>query len=171
MQKLLFQQISKDNEELCKVAQELCVPYFEELNDHDGIVESKEDLLNTTNARIAIQGKRKDMHFEIAFLNNIAIGIAMFAIDSGTVHGLLKSGYGTVLELYIKPEYRRMGLGKDFFHHIEATLYDDGASNLYVTPDIVTGAPFWQSMGFIDSGLTDPDSKQPIYTKPTTTKM
>ena len=118
MQKLLFQQISKDNEELCKVAQELCVPYFEELNDHDGIVESKEDLLNATNARIAIQGKRKDMHFEIAFLNNIAIGIAMFAIDSGTVHGLLKSGYGTVLELYIKPEYRRMGLGKDFFHHI-----------------------------------------------------
>ena len=53
--------------------------------------------MDAINKRIAIQGKRNDMHFEIAFHNNVAIGIAMFAIDLGTVRGLLDNGYGTVI--------------------------------------------------------------------------
>jgi len=147
------------------VVRELCLPYFEELNSHDGICESKEKILTAINSRIAVQGKRKDMHFEIAFLNDEAIGIAMFAIDLGTVRGLLDKGYGTVMEFYIRPEYRRISLGEEFYLHIEEVLCADGASRFYVTPDSVTGIPFWTSMGFEDSGLMDPDNQQPIYTK------
>lgn len=165
MKKLNFVQIYKENEGLCETARELCVPYFEELNEHDGIIESNEKILDAINRRIAIQGKREDMHLEIAFFNNIAIGIAMFAIDLGTVCGLLESGYGTVMEFYIRPEYRRMGFGEEFWRHIEDTLCEDGTSSFYITPDSVTGIPFWRSMGFEDSGLIDPDNKQPIYTK------
>ena len=165
MKKMNFVQIYKENEELCKTARELCVPYFEELNEHDGIIESNETILDAINKRIAIQGKRKDMHFEIAFLNNEAIGIAMYAIDLGTVRGLLESGYGTVMEFYTRPEYRRMDLGKELWLHIEDTLCDDGASKCYVTPDSVTGVPFWTHIGFKESGLVDPDNKQPIFTK------
>ena len=165
MKKLNFVQIYKENETICETARELCVPYFEELNAHDGITESSEKILDAINKRIAIQGKRKDMHFEIAFHNNTAIGIAMFAIDLGTVCGLLESGYGTVLEFYIRPEHRRKGLGKEFLFHIEEVFRNDGATNCYITPDSVTGIPFWIDMGFEDSGLIDPDSKQPIYTK------
>ena len=165
MKTINFVQIYKENEELCKVARELGVPYFEELNAHEGIIESNEIILDAINKRIAIQGKRNDMHFEIAFQNNVAIGIAMFAIDLGTVRGLLDSGYGTVMEFYIRPEYRRMDFGKEFWRHIEDVLCEDGASNCYVTPNSVTGIPFWTAMGFADSGLADPDSKQPIYTK------
>ena len=105
------------------------------------------------------------MHFEIAFLGSAPIGIAMFAIDLGTVCGLLESGYGTVMEFYILPEYRRNGFGEEFLQHIEDILCKDGATKFYVTPDSVTGIPFWKSMGYEDSGLMDPDNKQPIFTK------
>ena len=165
MKRLNFVQIYKEDNEICETVRELCVPYFEELNAHEGICESKEEILNAIKCRIAIQGKRKDMHFEIAFYNHTAIGIAMFAIDLGTVCGLLERGYGTVMELYIRPEYRRMGFGKEFWCHIEETLCNDGASRFYVTPDSVTGIPFWTHLGFKDSGFVDPDSKVPIYVK------
>ena len=165
MKHLNFVQIYEEDNAICEMVRDLCVPYFEELNAHDGIIESKEILLDAINKRIAIQGKRKDMHFEIAFLNDIPIGIAMFAIDLGTVCGLLERGYGTVMELYIRPEYRRMGFGKEYWCHIEETLCKDGASRFYITPDSVTGIPFWMCMGFEDSGFVDPDSKVPIYIK------
>jgi len=167
LKKLNFVQIYKENEKICEITVKLCLPYFIELNEHDGITESKEILLESINQRIAIQGKRKDMHFEIAFYNDIALGIAMFAIDSGTVYGLLESGYGTVMEFYILPQFRRKGFGEEFWYHIEETLIQEGAQSFYITPDAVTGIPFWEKMGFADSGLIDPDNKQPIYTKHT----
>ena len=37
------------------------------------------------------------MHFEIACVNEEPFGIAMFAIDLGTVYGLLEKGYGTIM--------------------------------------------------------------------------
>ncbi len=165
MGRLNYVQISKEDNAVCEMARELCLPYFEELNAHEGIVESKETILEAVEQRIAIQGRRKSMYFEIAFLNDEAIGIAMFAIDLGTVRGLLDSGYGTVMEFYIRPKYRRVGLGEEFYRHIEEVLCADEATSFYVTPDSVTGVPFWTSMGFEDSGLTDPDNQQPIYTK------
>ena len=165
MGKLNYVQISKEDNAVCEVATKLCFPYFEELNEHERVVESKEEILEAVKQRIAIQGKREDMHFEIALLNDEAIGIAMFAIDLGTVRGLLECGYGTVLEFYIRPEYRRMGLGEEFYRHIEEVLCADGAKSFYVTPDAVTGIPFWTSMGFVDTGLMDPDNQQPIYIK------
>ena len=165
MGKLNYVQISKEDNAVCEAATKLCFPYFEELNEHEGVVESKEEILEAVKQRITIQGKREDMHFEIAILNDEAIGIAMFAIDLGTVRGLLESGYGTVLEFYIRPEYRRMGLGEEFYRHIEEVLCADGAKSFYVTPDAVTGIPFWTSMGFVDTGLMDPDNQQPIYIK------
>ena len=128
-------------------------------------MESKETILEAVKQRIAIQGKRKNMHFEIAFFNDEPVGIAMFAIDLGTVRGLLESGYGTALEFYIRPEYRRMGLGEEFYRHIEDVLCADGAKSFYVTPDPVTGIPFWASMGFEDTGLIDPDNRQQIFVK------
>lgn len=171
MVKLGFVQILKENEELCKTAKELCVPYFEELNAHDGIVESPAKISEAIEHRIAIQGTRENMHFEIAFLKDIPVGVAMFAIDLGTVRGMLESGYGTVMEFYIRPEYRRKGYGEAFLQHIEDTLCKDGANRFYITPDSVTGIPFWKSMGYEDSGLIDPDNKQPIFIKHIKTGM
>lgn len=88
----------------------------------------------------------------VVILNDEVIGIAMFAIDLGTIYGLLdQPGYGTVMGFYIKPNHRRKGFGRMFFEHIQTVLKKDGATKMYVCPDSVTGIPFWRTMGFSDS--------------------
>lgn len=163
MERLTYVQICKENETHFKIASSLWVPFIKEVNKHDGTIQTDEQILDGLKKRIAIQGLRKDMHFKIAFLNEIPIGIAMFAVDLGTVYGLLEKGYGTVMGFYIHPKYRRKGFGKEFWKHIEKTLYKDGASKFYICPDAVTGIPFWERLGFKNSGKLDPDDKKTIY--------
>lgn len=165
MNRLNYVQLYKEDEAHFDIASSLWVPFIKEVNEHDGTIETDEQILDGLKKRISIQGMRKDMHFEVAFWNGAAIGIAMFAVDLGTVYGLLEKGHGTVMGFYIQPEYRRKGFGKEFWIHIEDTLREDGASKFYVCPDSVTGIPFWSSLGFEDSGLMDPDNQKSIYIK------
>ena len=102
------------------------------------------------------------MHFEMAFIDEVPFGIAMFAVDLGTVYGLLEKGYETIMGF---PAFRRKGLGTAFSRHIEEVLYGDGARKTYICPDAVTGKPFWKANGYTDSGKIDPDEHKPIYIK------
>ena len=165
MNRLTFIQIKKNNNEHYETAKKLWIPFSIELDEHEGITETEEEMLHDLTRRISIQGNRPAMHFELAYADNEPVGIAMFAIDTGTVYGLLESGYGVITGFYIKPEYRRMGYGKEFFTHIECVLKKDGAPKIYLTPDEVTGEPFWISLGFKNSGKFDPDDKKFIYIK------
>ena len=166
MNKLKFVQLQKDNKELFDAAKDIWLPFIREVNANDGKKETDDEIISGLKKRINIQGSRKDMHFEIALHDNEVIGISMFAIDLGTVYGLLdEPGYGTVMGFYIKPGHRRRGFGRQFFNHIEAMLKEDGAKKMYVCPDPVTGEPFWKAMGFSDSGKFDPDDKKPIFIK------
>lgn len=63
------------------------------------------------------------MHFEIATVDGEPFGIAMFAIDLGTVYGLLEKGYGTIMGFYIRPDFRRKRIG-DYIEqtHRDSTL-------------------------------------------------
>jgi len=36
---------------------------------------------------------------------------------------------------------------------------------MYLTPEEISGTPFWSSLGFKDSGKIDPDNHEPIYIK------
>lgn len=165
MGKLKFIQIEKDKIEHYEFAKKLWLPFSRELDEHEGISETEEEILYDLSRRINIQGSRENMHFELALLGNEPIGIAMFAIDNGTVYGLLESGYDVITGFYISPEYRRNGYGREFFGHIEQTLKADGAPKIYLTPDGVTGKPFWVSLGFENSGKFDLDDKKYIYIK------
>lgn len=162
---LQFIQIERENDYHYSLAQELWLPFCKELRLHDGITESDEHILTGLQKRIGIQGARNDMHFELALIGETAIGISMFAIDLGTVYGLLEKGYGTIMGFYIQPAFRRKGYGRNFYCHIEETLVNDGAKMIYLTPYGVTGIPFWAALGFRDSGIIDPDDKKPIYIK------
>lgn len=165
MNRLTYLQLSKDESSHFEIAKSVWMPFGQEINIHDGITETDEEILEDCRRRIGIQGSRPDMHFELAFLNDEVIGLAMFAIDLGTVYGLLEKGYGTIMGFYIKPEYRRQGYGREMFLHIENVLKRDGAPKIYLTPDGVTGEPFWTALGFENSGNLDPDNKKFIYIK------
>lgn len=166
MKELKFIQLQGSNKKLFEMAKEVWLPFIHEVNANDRKTQSDAEIISGLQKRIHIQGTRSDMHFELALLENEVIGIAMFAIDLGTIYGLLEHpGYGTVMGFYIKPKYRRKGFGRLFFEHIQRTLQRDGANSMYVCPDLVTGIPFWRAMGFSDSGKMDPDDQKPIYMK------
>ena len=131
MQKLSFVQIEKGNNYHYKLAERLWIPFSEELNEHEGISETKEEIIHDLTRRINIQGCRKNMHFELLLLDDIPVGIAMFAIDTGTVYGLLESGYGVITGFYIHPDYRRKGYGRTFFEHIKTPCCCDGITVLF----------------------------------------
>lgn len=160
-----FIQIEKDNAEQFEMAAKLWVPFIREVQEHDGRNESEDQIIDGLKKRISIQGSRKDMHFEIASIDGEPFGIAMFAIDLGTVYGLLEKGCGTIMGFYIRPDFRRKGLGTILSRHIETVLCNDGAAKMYICPDAVTGEPFWKANGYHDSGKIDPDDKKPIYIK------
>jgi GNAT superfamily N-acetyltransferase len=138
---------------------------LKEINGHSAIIESDEVIEDQLIKRINIQNKRKDMHFELCYLTDELIGFANFAIDLGTIYGLIESGYGIIMGFYIIPKYRRKGYGKCMYNNCEEKLKKDGAKYIYVCPDLITGKPFWSAMGFKDSGKFDPDDKLPIYIK------
>ena len=69
------------------------------------------------------------------------------------------------MEMYVKPEYRRKKYGPIIYEHAKEMLLKDGAINAYLTPDSNSGIPFWENIGFTDSGKIDPDNKMPIYIK------
>ncbi len=163
MNTLKFLQIRSNDPQHFEIAKSLWLPFTQEVNSHDNTYQTEDEIIDNLSKRIAIQGYRNDMHFEIAYFENTPIGIAMFAIDLGTIYGLLEKGYGTVMGFYIAPNYRRKGFGSIFWHHIKEVLTADGASKFYVCPDSVTGLPFWKHIGFVDSGKIDPDDKKPIY--------
>ncbi len=92
------------------------MPFIREVNTNDGISREQSEIEDGLQKRISIQGSRDTMHFEVALMGDIPVGIAMFAMDLRTVYGMPEKGYGTV-------------------------------------------------MGFVDSGMVDPDDHKPIYIK------
>ena len=165
MQNFRVKQIYKDDQNLYQNLLPLWIDYFKEIESHNCCAKFEVEATFDLNRRVRIQGNRKEMHFELFYCDNELIGFAYYAIDTGTVYGLLEAGYGFVGEFYITPANRRKGYGKLLYEHIEKTLINDGAKYIYLTPNLVTGEPFWTAMGFSDSGKVDPDNKLPIYIK------
>ena len=115
--------------------------------------------------RVKNQGTRPDIHFELMRMGKAKtpIGFAHYAVDKGTIGGLIEPNGGVFLAYYIAPEHRRKGYGKRMFLHCAETLRRDGAGYLYCCPDPVTGEPFWRAMGFEDSGIFDQDDRLNIF--------
>ena len=160
-----FIQIYKGNQGLYADLLPRWIDFIRELDAHRNSATTDNEIILALDRRVNIQGSRKDMHFELMYCGGDLIGFANFAIDLGTIYGLLEAGYGAFLGFYIAPAFRRKGYGRRLFEHAEETLKSDGARQMHVCPDSVTGAPFWIAMGFRDSGKFDPDDKLPIYIK------
>ncbi|MBU1144595.1 MAG: GNAT family N-acetyltransferase [Firmicutes bacterium] len=165
MANIEFLQINKESFQTIESAKMLWIPYVLETKKN----KNEEIVLDQINdnlvRRINIQGLRDSMHFELFYFNSECIGIANFAIDLGGIRGIIEPGYGFIMEFYIVPEKRKHGFGRMFFSHIESVLKADGANALYLTPDLVTGIPFWKALGFENSKKIDPDNHMPIFIK------
>ena len=145
----------------------LWISYMREIYKGDLDVENETDdeIASWLTGRIKIQGQRDTMHFELIYSNESLVGFAMYSIDLGGIKGIIDTGFGYIMELYIVPEFRRKGIASKVFAHMENILQNQGALQIYLTPDSSSGVPFWKTVGFRDCGKTDPDNKMPIYIK------
>lgn len=73
-------------------------------------------------------------------------------------------GWGFILEFYITPTRRRLGLGRTLFNIITEMLRARGAKDVWLLADS-SSEPFWRALGFRQTGEVDKETGQNIMTK------
>ncbi|MBR2951162.1 MAG: GNAT family N-acetyltransferase [Lachnospiraceae bacterium] len=159
-----YVQLSADNEENCMIFISLMNAYINEMNEHDVHPLPERFRQKWINSIIAMQGPA-DRHLELCYVDEILVGFLYGKIDHEDHKGFIKPGYGYIMEFYVKPEYRRKGYGRMMFKRLERMFHDDGADMMYLTADPVTGKPFWEAMGFVNTNEQSPENQQDIYEK------
>lgn len=162
--RLTFTQLTSDNEQLCGKFRLLMRSYIKELNEHSGRPLPEEFQEKWINSIIAMQGP-SDRHLELCYADGMLVGFLYGKIDHKDHKGFIKPGYGYIMEFYVQPEFRRRGFGKVMFRRLENLFQNDGAKMMYLTPDAVTGVPFWTAMGFHRTGEYSPENGMEIYEK------
>ena len=162
---LKFKQINETDTKEIKSLIPLWFSYMRELYNEELDIQSESDekLIEWLNERIKVQGQRDCIYFEGIYYDGLLAGFVFYAIDLGGIKGIIEPGLGYIMEMYVVPNLRRQKIGTTAFEHMKEVLSNDGAMELYLTPDIKSGVHFWKSIGFKDSGKVDPDNKAPIY--------
>ena len=152
------------NQEVCTAFKALMTSYMEELDAHSDEPLPMELLPKWIDSIIAMQGP-SDRHTELCYVGGNLIGFLYGKVDHEDHKGFIKPGYGYIMEFYVRPQYRRKGYGKKMFLHMEHLFRQDGAKRMYLTADPVSGKPFWEAMGFANTGEQSPENKLDIYEK------
>lgn len=77
-------------------------------------------------------------------------------VDSGSqsvvgfLHAVVEPNVGHLLRLYVHPDHRRGGVGRDLFHHAETLLFGRGVDRIeaMVLAENDAGNEFYRSLGF-----------------------
>lgn len=162
--KLQYEQLAADNKEQCLIFETLMYHYIAEMNAHSHRPLPEEFQKKWIDSIISMQGP-KDRHLELCFADSDAIGFLYGKVDREDHKGYIKPGYGYIMEFYVEPEYRRKGYGTRMFSRLEDLFRKDGVTQMYLTADPVTGRPFWEAVGFLNTGETSPENQLFIYEK------
>jgi len=117
--------------------------------------EEREKLLKSILARL----KEPDRWLFLLMHKDKYVGFIHAKIDKDE-----RPGWGFILELYVVPEKRGMGLGRILYKHVEQILRSRSVKNVWLltTNKIV---PFWRKLGFKLSKERDKETGQLIMTK------
>ena len=159
-----YVRVFAQNQEVCTAFRALMTSYMEELDAHSDEPLPMELLPKWIDSIIAMQGP-SDRHTELCYVGGNLIGFLYGKVDHEDHKGFIKPGYGYIMEFYVRPQYRRKGYGKKMFLHMEHLFRQDGAKRMYLTADPVSGKPFWEAMGFANTGEQSPENKLDIYEK------
>lgn len=85
-------------------------------------------------------------YLDILCLDNVPIGFIMYQIDSPKSNWCEKEGWGFIREMYIRKEYRKLGLGKKLATHAENELKKLAVPSIYLTS---SNDAFWLSVGYV----------------------
>ena len=161
MEKVKFASVTEENK---VIFHNLMQMYAKELDAHQGRNTDAEILKKWTESIIEKQFL-EGRCLKLCVLKSKIIGFLYGKIDREEDKGFKKIGWGYVMEFYVVTECRRKGYGKQMFKHLENFFKDNNVKQMYLTADPVTGKPFWETLGFADTGEISPDNKQEIYEK------
>lgn len=164
MNNLHYVQIEKGNEAHYALFESLMLPYFRELDLHENETTSRESVLNFTRGMQKMQGPH-DRHLELCYVGESLIGFLYGKVDHENHKGFIKPGFGYIMEFYVKPDYRHKGYGRAMFVRLEELFSSHGVKRMYLTADSVTGKPFWESLGFVNTNIKSPENHLDIYEK------
>ena len=159
-----YVRVFAQNQEVCTAFRALMTSYMEELDAHSDEPLPMELLPKWIDSIIAMQGPA-DRHTEVCYVGDDLIGFLYGKVDHEEHKGFIKPGYGYIMEFYVRPQFRHKGYGKKMFLHMEHLFRKDGAKRMYLTADPVSGKPFWEAMGFANTGEQSPENKLDIYEK------
>lgn len=153
-----------EDETTCKVFTSLMEEYVAEISQHIEPPLSQELVKKWIHSIPAMQGPA-DRHLELCYIDAEPIGFLYGKIDHVDHKGYIKPGYGYIMEFYVKPDQRRRGYGQRMFHRLENLFRMDGAERMYLTADPITGKPFWEALGFVNTHEKSPENQLDIYEK------
>lgn len=164
MNRLTFIPLHTKSKDYCAKFEQLMWQYTKELDKHRNQITPTEVIARWIKSIIQIQGDN-DRHLELCYDNNTLIGFLYGKVDHPEHKGFIKIGYGYIMEFFVLPEYHRNRYGKEMYLHLENLFKQDGVKRMYLTADPITGKPFWESLGFMNTGKKSPENHLEIYEK------
>jgi len=156
--------VSSENREHCETFRSLMLTYIAEMNEHSERPLPEKFRNKWIDSIISMLGPH-DRHLELCYLGDLPVGFLYGKIDHVDHKGYIKPGYGYIMEFYVKPDYRKRGIGTMMYRRLEGLFRADGAYTMYLTADPVTGRPFWEAVGFTNTGVKSPENQLYIYEK------
>ena len=159
-----FARLSNVDEKTIKEFRSMMFDYIAETGEHINRPLKEEFQEQCFNGLIAMQDPA-DFHLEMCRIDGVPIGFFSGRIVHEDNGEFIKKGCGYIMEFYVRPEYRRQKYGKLMLHRLEELLTGDGADTIYLTAEPITGKPFWEAMGFNNTGEKLPENQFYIYKK------
>ena len=159
-----FVSLSDCDAEAVETFKAMLFDYIAETDEHINRAPNEEFREQCFNCLLALRGE-ENCHIEMCLVDGAAVGFFFGVIANEDDNFFLKNGCGYIREFYVRPEYRRRKYGKLMLRRLEELLTGDGADTIYLTAEPVTGKPFWEAMGYKNTGEKLPENQFDIYNK------
>jgi len=165
-QSLVFAAVDPGDRRQMRELRKLWLPYWRETTTRNGEKpEKRRKIRRRLKNRVAHALKAPQTGFYALYAEGRIVGFSFFGRSGGIKSIGIPPDFGQVLEFCVAPAFRRKGFATEMNRQMEHMFRDWGIAKVFLTPDPVTGEPFWRSVGYRDTGLTDPDNRRPIYVK------
>ena len=144
---LTFKPIHPDDPEICELFKSLMRRYIAEISAHLAFSPSNDLLERWISSIIRLQGE-KDRILDLCYADGVAVGFLYGKVDKETDVGCVRDNWGYVMEFYVKPDYRRKGIGSKMFDRMREWYGKRGVLGYYLTADPINGELFWEALGF-----------------------
>ncbi|MCL2300450.1 MAG: GNAT family N-acetyltransferase [Firmicutes bacterium] len=166
MQNLDFAAVDPGDRRQMRALRKLWLPYWRETGTRNGVKpEGRRKVYCRLKNRVAHAHKTPQTGFYALYSQGRMVGFSFFGLSGGIKSVGIPPDYGMVMEFCVAPPFRRKGFATEMNRRMEEIFLGWGIADVFLTPDPVTGEPFWLSAGYSDSQRTDPDNHRPIYMK------